>query len=181
MDSPSDEEKRYLEELCTAVRADTGIQVSMSEVGAAIGLDKAEAGMIAEELIIRGLAELRSLSGGISITVQGVEMIRGTGGVPGPPATGPSLQLGGGTVLSGQGRMAVEAVMRDIRAAALSGTASLGQLEETVIDIKTIEIQLLSPNPKTEVIRQVLLSMQKNLADLGLGDQAARVKALMQS
>ena len=77
--------------------------------------------------------------------------------------------------------LAVEAVMRDIRAAALSGTASLGQLEETVIDIKTIEIQLLSPNPKTEVIRQVLLSMQKNLADLGLGDQAARVKALMQS
>jgi hypothetical protein len=181
MDSPSNDERRYLEELCAATGADTGVQVSMSDVGAALGLAKAEAGMLAEELIIQGLAELKSLSGGIGITVQGVEMIRGPGSASPQSAAGQLQGLGGGVVLGEAGRLAVEEFVRDIRAAALAGTAVVGRLEETVIDLKTIEVQLLSPNPKTEVIRQILISIQSNLAAIGLQNHIVRVQALIKS
>ncbi|MDR3629600.1 MAG: hypothetical protein P4L42_04620 [Desulfocapsaceae bacterium] len=180
MDKAGRQEMRYLEELCAATGADAGVQVSMTDMGAALGLDKAEAGIIAEDLIIQGLVELRSLSGGISITAQGIEMVQGLTGSTTLPA-GQALQLGSGPVLSDQGRSAVERVIGEIRTAAALSKASFSQWEETVIDVKTLEVQLLSPKPKTEVIRQVLLSLRTNLAGLGLQDRAASIDSLISS
>jgi hypothetical protein len=169
--------KRYLTELCKKTQGDTGAQVSMFEVGEVLGLEKTEAGMMAEELIVEGLAELRSLSGGISITTQGLELIQGTAG--GPALKGSGLQLGSEPVLGEQGRQAVEILIQDIRGALVSGKMTLGQLEEIVIDIKTIEIQMLSPRPKTDVIRAVCRSLQEGLADSGFGKLAAEVDTLI--
>ena len=96
MDNDNLEAKRYLTELCTKTQGDIGAQVSMYNVGAAIGLEKTEAGMVAEALIVEGLAELRSLSGGIGITAQGVAMIQGAGG--GPVCKSGGFQLGSGAL-----------------------------------------------------------------------------------
>ena len=169
--------ERYLTELCTKTQGDTGAQVSMFEVGAAIGLEKPEASMIAEELIIEGLAELRSLSGGISITAQGAEMIQGPGCGPVSKASG--LQLGNGQILGEQGGQAVEKIIKGMRETVLHGKATIGQLEEIIIDIKTIEIQMLSPQPKTDVIREVFRSLHARLADLGFSALAAEVETLI--
>jgi hypothetical protein len=177
MDNDNLEAKRYLTELCTKTQGNIGVQVSMFDVGAAIGLEKTEAGMVAEELIIEGLAELRSLSGGISITAHGVAMIQGAGG--GPISKGGGLKLGSGQVLGDPGRQAVEKIIQDIRGALVPGKTTLGQLEEIVIDIKTMETQILSPLPKTAVIREVLRSVHKTLTDLGLQNLAAEVNALI--
>jgi hypothetical protein len=179
MDNDNPEMKRYLTELCTRTQGDTGALISMFDVGAAIGLEKAEAGAVAEELIIEGLAELRSLSGGISITTQGVEMVQGKG--DGSIRKDGGLQLGSGQVLGDAGRQAVENIIEDIRGALVPGRATLGQLEEIVVDIKTIETQMLSPVPKTAVIREVLRSVLKTLNGLDLKDLAAVVNAMIAS
>jgi len=179
MDIDNLEAKRYLTELCTKTQGDTGVQISMFEVGATIGLEKSEASMIAEELIIEGLAELKSLSGGISITSKGLTLIQGEG--KGPALKGAGLQLGSGQVLGDQGRQAVQKIIKDIRGALVSGKTTLGQLEEVVIDIKTIETQMLSPAPKTAVIREVLRSVQKALTGIGLNNLAAEVQAMIAS
>jgi hypothetical protein len=178
MGNNNPEEKRYLTELCSKTQGKTEVQVSMFDVGAAIGLEKTEAGMIAEELIIQGLAELKSLSGGIGITTQGIELIRGKT-VAAPVPAGDDLQLGGGTVLGEKGRQSLERVLGNVRAAVILRNATFGQLEEIVIDIKTIETQLLSPNPKIAVIREVLRSLQKNLTSMGNSALAAEIDALI--
>ncbi len=51
--------------------------------------------------------------------------------------------------------------------------------EEIIIDIKTIEIQMLSPNPKTEIIREALRSLQKSLAGPEFKDLNANLEALI--
>ena len=124
MDIDNPEAKRYLTELCTKTQGDTGAQISMFEVGAAIGLDKTEAGMVAEELIVEGLAELRNLSGGISITAQGLALIQGGGN--GPALKGVGLQLGSGQVLGDQGRQALQKIIKDIRGLLFPARQRLG-------------------------------------------------------
>jgi hypothetical protein len=178
MDNDNPEEKRYLTELCSMTQGNVGAQVSMFDVGAAIGLERADAGMMAEELIVQGFAELKTLSGGIGITSQGVEMIRGKM-VASPVPAGDALQLGSGTVLGEKGRQAVEKVLGNIRTAVIQQNATFGQLEEIVIDIKTIETQMLSPNPKIAVIREVLRSLHKSLTGLGAGAVAEEVNVLV--
>lgn len=181
MDIDNPEAKSYLTELCTRTQGDIGVQVSMYDVGEAIGMEKAEAGMMAEELIVQGFVELKSLSGGIGITSQGVEMVQG-------PAVGPrigtdtSMQLGNALVLEESGRQAVEKIVGEIRNACVQRNATYAQLEEIVIDIKTIETQMLSPNPKIAVIREVLRSLHKTLMSLnGNNALATVVDALIHS
>lgn len=180
MEIDNPETKAYLTELCSRTQGDTDAQVSMYDIGTAIGLQKAEAGMMAEELIVQGLAELKSLSGGIGITSEGVEMIRGKT-VAAPIPAGDALQLGSGTVLGDKGRQAVEKVLGNVRMAVLKFNATFGQLEEIVIDIKTIETQMLSPNPKIAVIREVLRSLHKTITSLGGNALATEIDALIHS
>jgi hypothetical protein len=181
MDIDNPVAKSYLTELCTRTQGDIGAQVSMFDVGAAIGLEKTDAGIMAEELIIEGLAELKSLSGGIGITTQGIEMIRGKT-VAAPIPAGDTLQLGSGTVLGEKGRQAMEKVLGNIRTAVTQLNATFGQVEEIIIDIKTIETQMLSPNPKIAVIREVLRSLHKNLTSLGGSNAlATEIDALIRS
>ena len=179
MDIDSPEVKRYLSELCTRTNADTGAQVSMFDVGLAVGLQKAEAGMMAEELIVQGWVELKTLSGGIGITPQGIEMVQGPGG--GRISTGETLQLGSGLVLGDKGRQAVVKVLEEIRAAGVQPHVTYGQMEELIIDIKTIETQMLSPNPKIAVIREVLRSLHKSLTGLNARALAEEVNTLITS
>ncbi len=73
MDNP--EEQAYLNQLYTMTQGDPGVQVSMYDIGAALGVEKSEAGALAESLIIQDLAELKTLSGGIAITGNGLKAL----------------------------------------------------------------------------------------------------------
>ena len=63
----------FLTELYNSTDGDTSRQVSMYDIGGTLGLEKSSAGAVAEELIVDGYAELVTLSGGISITSNGLK------------------------------------------------------------------------------------------------------------
>lgn len=177
MDIENPEAKRYLEEIISKTQGDTNIQVSMYEIGETLGITREEAGALAEDLIVQGWLELKTLSGGIGITSEGLEIIHG-------PATGnrtpvDGLRLGEGPVLKEDGRRAVERMLTDIRGAVVLNQNTFGQLEEIIVDIKTIETQMLSPNPKIEVIREVFRSLYNALKGLKVNDMADQVNTLI--
>ena len=64
--------KQYLLELYEQSQGESQSESSMYEIGAALGLEKSEAGALAEDLIIEGYAELKNLAGGITITAEGI-------------------------------------------------------------------------------------------------------------
>lgn len=164
MDSSGLEAKNYLLELYKMTTGNVSAQVSMFEVGTAIGLEKVVAGKIAEDLIGSGLVEVKTLSGGIGITDRGVEEAQAAGGAPTAEA---GLDLGTGPVLEENGRDAVAILLKEIQTWISQNSPPYPQVEEMIIDIKTIEVQMLSPRPKTATIREVLRSLQSTLKTAG--------------
>lgn len=182
MDLDTPEARAYLFELYTVTKGDTGAQASMHDVGAALGLEKADAAAMAESLMYQGFAELKTLSGGIGITAQGLEALD-IKVAPAPASTaaspGKETSLGRETVLGGQSKKAAETMIQDIKAGMAKDKGSYAFLEEMVMDIKTIEVQMLSPRPKTAVIREVFQSMHDNFIAAGDTGLAAKLKALI--
>lgn len=164
MDALSMEADNYLNELYKMTTGNAGAQVSMYAVGTAVGLEKEAAGKIAEDLIGSGLVEVKTLSGGIGITDSGIEAVQAAG-AGGPAAAG--FDPGTGPVLEDKGREAIAVLIKDIQTHISRSGAAYEQLEEMVIDLKTIEVQLLSPNPKTAIVREVLRSLQPTLKSTG--------------
>jgi len=160
MDMDNPQVKAYLYELYTRTKGDPQVQVSMYEVGGSLGLERNEARKMAEDLFIDGYAELKTLAGGIGITSQGLEFLD-VKIVLQPDNEAPSL--GSNTILEVQGKEAVEKIIGGIKESLTGNSKAYIKLEEMVIDIKTIEVQMLSPNPKTAVIREILRSLSQSI------------------
>lgn len=169
--------KAYLEELYKQTDGDCEVQVSMHDLGAAIGLDKAEAGSLAEQLIVQGQAELRTLAGGISITPEGLEILGIS--VPLPPSAKSELSLGVGPVTDDTDRRTVQLLTEQIKNEISGINLEYDLLEEIVLDLKTIEVQLLSPRPKIAVLRELFRSLQDALEKGNMEKIAAQLKAIM--
>lgn len=169
MDMNNSEAMDFLVELYNRTEGSEENQVSMHDVGAALGMDKSQAGALGEELIVEGLADLRTLAGGIAITSQGLEMLQKAGLITAVIAKS-DFQLSGGPVLQEADHEEIEKILEKIRQAVSQQTAAFEVLEEIVIDLKTIEVQLLSPKPKTAVVCQVFSSLQSSLKELGLDE-----------
>ncbi|MBI5550237.1 MAG: hypothetical protein HY911_01930 [Desulfobacterales bacterium] len=167
-------QKAFLLELYRSADGAAGVQRSMHAVGAAIGLDKEHAGKTAEDLIGKGWVEIKTLSGGIGLTAEGIETAQqeGAGGGSGG---GPLPKLGKGPLLAEPERAAVEKMLSEIRQSIPALKAEYAQLEEMVLDLKTAEVHLLSPRAKTAVIREVLRGLQAALAKAGAKDTADRI------
>lgn len=159
MDTMDSQEKSYLLELFELTEGKTDSQVSMFDIGAVMGLEKDAARRMAEDLIAEGLVEIKTLSGAIGITPQGIEVAQSIGGVE----AGGGHTLGSAPVLEEQGRRALNTALKAIKDRLAKTQTSFERLEEMVIDIKTIEVQLLSTRPKTEIIRSVLRSLKEGL------------------
>jgi hypothetical protein len=159
MDALETQAERYLDELFKQTAGKMDIQVSMFDIGAVIGLEKEAARRMAEDLIAEGLVEIKTLSGGIGITPQGIEMAQSRAG----GTAGVELTLGSGPVLEEQGRRSLDTVLIAIKNHLAKTPTNFDRLEEVVIDIKTIEVQLLSPRPKTTVIRAILSGLTEAL------------------
>ncbi len=174
MDPNGPEAQHFLAELYQRTAGDVSAQVSMYDVGAALDLEKTAAGKLAEDLIGEGLVEVKTLSGGIGITAAGIDRVKAAG-IVGESASG-GLALGNGTVLETEGKEAVAAFLREVQSALSRAKAPYKKMEELVIDIKTVEVQLLSPNPKTAVIRELLRSMGRSLASVGCDDLSETIE-----
>jgi hypothetical protein len=158
MENP--EEHAYLNQLYMMTQGDPGIQVSMYDVGAALGLEKSEAGTMAESLFIQDLAELKTLSGGIGITDCGLKTL-GKSSLSSHPHQ--AISLGRDPVLDPDKKKMVLELMAEIKSVLEKEPHPYAWVEEVVMDIKTMEIQLLSPKPKTGIVREIFNSLHRNL------------------
>jgi len=176
MDLDNPEAKAYLFELYTQTKGDTAAQVSMYDVGAVLGLEKTDAAALAEDLYIQGHAELKTLSGGIGITAQGLDLLqikRVSESLP--------QSLGKGPILESPGKEVVEKILQNIKESLGKTGQHYLQTEELVMDMKTIEIQMLSPRPKIKIIREILRSLHGNFSLFGPKDLVNSLESLVKS
>jgi hypothetical protein len=129
----------------------------MYEIGAAIGLAKNEAGSRAEELMVAGLVELRTLAGGISITPEGLASLGIT--APSPPSPDQNLRFSTGPVFNAADRRLLDGLVEEIKGCLSGEKIAYVLLEGIILDLKTIEVHLLSPSPKVAVVRELLRSL----------------------
>ena len=160
MDEKTGKVNDFLHELFQQVGSKEIPQISMYDVGANIGLDKDKAAALAEELMIDDLVELKTLAGEIGITEAGLELLQRNGLIAGRVTT--SHTLSGEVVLTEGDRQVIEEILAAIRQALTQNSTDYEVIEEAIIDMKTIEVQLLSPQPKTAVVLAVFSSL-KNL------------------
>ncbi len=149
---------------------------SMYDIGAAAGMDRDTAKHTAENLISMGLVEIRTLAGEISLTEDGHRLCReqdpGEGG-------GGDNRLGSGPVLTEADRGLVEQMNAHLKTEAGDRSWQFDALTDLMADIKTIDAQLMSTQPKTAVIMACLQSVHAILTSAGLGDTAGRVGRLI--
>ena len=150
--------QQFLIQLFEQTKGDVSIQVSMYDIGELLGMDRDTASGVAQELMGRQLAEIRTLSGGIGISAAGSARIQES---MGPPVSGSSeaANLGTAPVLTAGGQQTVEQVVLELK----NQTGSLGldfdALGELMADLKTMDAQLDSSRPKTAIVRECLRSI----------------------
>ena len=175
MEELSPEAKQFLHELYSATEGDPDRQLSMYDVGAALGLERDSASALAQDLIIEEFADLKSLAGSISITAKGLVALNITSGTSAQAGMAP---LGNGPFLNEQDQQKVTELIAAIRLKNPQDK-SIGLLEEIVFDLKTLEVQLLSPRPRTAVVKALLAVLSQPLQDAGLGAEADTAAALI--
>lgn len=162
MNIDSSDAKGFLIELYSMTEGDTARQVSMYDVGEKLGMEKNAISAISEDLIIDQLVELKTLSGGIGITPEGLTALQKEGLISAAPNHNVQ-KLGKGPVLDENDLKIIEQLLSSIKNAVFGSQTKYAQLEEIVIDIKTIEIQLLSPRPKLSIAMEVFKSLHTTL------------------
>ena len=160
MDFEDSSKQVFLQELYNRSKGDFEVQISMYDLGADFGLEKDEAFALAQDLFIEGLAEMKTLSGGMGITQKGLEAldINIT-----PKNEMQSYRLGNSSVLDDQGEKIIQELINKIRAGLDNKAIPFNLMDEIVIDLKTIEVQMLSPNPKTRIIIEIFKCLNQNL------------------
>jgi hypothetical protein len=168
--------KSFLDELYLQTKGDPAARVSMYDVGAAVGMSRDESGSLAESLIVEGLVELKTLAGGIGITNDGLAIL----GVFGPihNAVDQVLQLSSGPVANDDDILTITQVVRQIKDALSGHQIAYDCLEQIVIDLKTIELHLLSPRPKTAVFKAIIHSLHDALVTAGVKETATMLITL---
>jgi len=162
--------RSFLDQLYTMTGGDLENQASMYEVGSNIGLARAEAGSVGEDLMVQGLVELKTLAGGVSLTPEGLKLLGISPSITG--GSGKHPRLSGELLMTQDDLGLLEDLLTLTRNTIASHQAEFTAIEELVIDLKTIEVQLLSPKPKSSVIRPLLHAIAQTLHDIG-ADTAA--------
>ena len=167
-------EALYLKALVEECQGDTGKQLSMYEVGEGLGMDRDTASQVCQELIAFGLVEIKTLSGGVGLTTDGIAAGGMTAG--GGADAGPRLKAG--PILDEEDRQAVVTVLDQLKQTADHWQLGYEEMAALVIDIKTIETQLLAPQPKTAVVKAVCDSLAAWLKRKGDAAAAAKIDTL---
>jgi hypothetical protein len=153
-----DLEQQFLITLYEQTKGDVSIQVSMYDIGKLLGMDRDTASGVAQELMGRQLAEIRTLSGGIGLSADGTARVQELMGPMVSDSPG-SPNLGDGPVLTAGNQQSVGEVISEIKNQMGSFGLDFDSLGESMADLKTMEAQLDSPRPKTAIIRACLRSI----------------------
>lgn len=170
--------QQFLLHLYQQVNGDPAVHVSMYDIGEALGLDRPSASRVAEELIALQLVEIKTLSGGIGISTDGVEEIRDSFGDQ--SAAGDKIdQLGSDPVLDKNRCQAVSQVTDDLKGKAGKLGLDFDALSELMADVKTLEAQLGSSRPKTAIIIECLRSLRDVAQTADDSDNLLKIRALL--
>lgn len=131
----------------------------MYDVGHALGLEKDQASHTAEELIGMGLIEIRTLSGGIGITTEGQSHVQALGHA----SSQDQERLSPGPVMNETDIALIESLLLQIKTTIEEMGLAYEALNELMADLRTVETQLSSPQPKTAIIRACLNSIAEGL------------------
>ncbi len=169
--------RQFLKRLFEQTEGQSARQVSMYDVGAALGWDRETASRAAQDLMAAGLVEVRTLSGGIGISAAGAAVV--------PAALGSGnrnaalARLGSSRIMDKAAGQAVELVCDAIKAQAGSLGLDFDTLAELMADLKTVSDQLGSPRPKTAIVREGLRSLEGVLKRFAGNQNLASVRALI--
>lgn len=175
MDNDNPELQVFLSELDRLAQGDMQQQISMYDIGDNLGLDKSETESLAQSLYIQEFAELKTLSGGMVITVKGLKSL----GKSVEPAVDGLYALTDGLILTDEDREYLNQLLTDVKNLVPDLRLKYELINELVIDIKTIEVQLLSEKPKTGVIKEVCKSMIPNLSESVSADILTKIKHMI--
>ena len=170
--------QQLLLQLYQETGGDSAAQVSMYEAGAALGLDRETSSRLTEDLIGWEMVELRTLSGGVGISDRIIKEISDSG-LGGVGKTVSTDAFGRHAIIDQDARQVVEQITADVK----TRTGSLGLdfdlLSEIMADLKTIDSQLDSPRPKTNVVRECFRSLKTVLESAESNEIAERIGQLL--
>lgn len=169
--------KSFLDELHLQTKGDRTARVSMYDVGATLGLSRAESGSLAESLMVEGLVELKTLAGGIAITSEGLAILGVTATGQGAAEQAPSFSSG--PLATDRDRQMIGQIVGQIKDSIAGHSVGYDRLEEIVIDLKTLELHMLSPRPKVPVLRALLRSLYEALVAADIKQAATMLKPLI--
>ncbi len=170
--------QQFLLLLYQQANGDPAVQVSMYDIGEALGLDRSSSCRVAEELIALQLVDIRTLSGGIGISADGVEKIRAAFGDN--SAAGDIIdQLGSERILDPSCSQAVVQVLDQLKAQAGNLGLAFEKLGELMADLETVDAQLGSPRPKTVIVKECLRSIKETVEGRAQGSSLAKINRLL--
>lgn len=136
--------KRIINAVAKETNANPGHTANMWSVGEGLGLDRGETENIVMEMVSDGLLEIKSLSGGLSLTESGRSMVEADGA-----AGGSGLDL----------EYLLSKMESTINESALDNKTR----NDLRIDIKTIELQSKRSQPLKPVMTACLASLKEGL------------------
>lgn len=172
--------QQFLIQLFQETGGDATMQVSMYDIGDQLGLDRDIAAKAAQELMGSMLVEIRTLSGGIAISSEGLQTARE---LMGPAASNDDeyTKFGDAPILDSSGRQAVEQIAAELKKQAGNLGLDFDTLTELMADLKTIDAQLESSRPKTAIIRECLYSVLEVSRKVGNSKISDRIQSLVGS
>jgi hypothetical protein len=177
IDDMNEAARQFLKRLFEQTGGQPSRQVSMYDVGAALGWDRDAASRVAQDLMAAGLVEIRTLSGGVGISAEGAAVVQSA---LGPGSGGAAMaRLGNSRIMDPAACQAVERVCDDIKAQAGSLGLDFDTLVEVMADLKTIADQMGSSRPKTAIVRESLRSLEGVLKQFAGNRGLAGVRALI--
>jgi hypothetical protein len=170
--------KQFLLQLFKVSNGDVSAKVSMYDIGEALEMDRGQANFITTELVGFDYVEIRTLSGGIGITKQGIDAAGKLGAEGGKKDAIP--RLGNESILDEVIKDACDIMVAIIKSKAPELGLDFDAMAEIMADLKTIDAQLSSPKPKTIIIRESFRSVQSVLKIAGDKEIAARIQELIE-
>lgn len=173
MSIDTQEKESFLQELYRTSGGMAESQVSMYQLGDNLGLSRSEVSALSEDLIIDGYVELRTLSGAVSITAEGLAAL-GIASETDLSATLP--QLSGENILTDDDRQLLADIITKTKQCTFGASTPLAQLEDLLIELKTLELQLQAAQPKSAIAVAVLTSMTERLLPLQNSEAASSLR-----
>lgn len=170
--------QKFLIRLFEQTNGDPSAQASMYDIGQSLGMDRDTSCRVAETLIGMQLVDIRTLSGGIGISSDGAEEVKGLMGDTFPAAKSPG-RLSDRPIMEQTGCQAVQQVAEEIKMQAGRLGLDFDALAALMADLKTIEAQLSSSRPKTAIIRECLRSLEEVLEGSAESEILAKIRGLL--